>query len=148
MSLDRSILKNADITRIANATAAGTTDINGTVIDMQGYKAALCIAALGALTATQVTRLIAEQSDNSNGSPDAFNTIAQTALAADADGNKLLVLEVFEPSKRYVRFTLDRGTANAVLDSMVVIRFRANTVPVTQGSTVSQSATSAYPAES
>jgi predicted cobalt transporter CbtA len=139
--MDRSILQNCEIIRVANATAAGTSDINGTVVDMQGFAGVICIAALGALTATQVTKLIAESSTVIDGSGDAFAQIATTTAAADADGTKLFVLEVWAPRERFIRFTVDRGTANAVLDSLVVIKYRAQIVPTTQGSTVAASAT-------
>lgn len=122
--------------RLANATAAGTTDVVGTVIDMQGYQAAYVIAALGALTATQVTKLICEQSNDSAGT-DPWVKIGETAAAADADGNKLLVLEINEPTKRYLRFTVDRGTANAVVDSLVALLHRASLNPTPQHATVS-----------
>ncbi len=39
---------------------------------------------------------------------------------------------------RYLRFVITRGTANAVIDAMIVDQYAANNVPVTQGSNVSQ----------
>lgn len=143
----QNLLPNILIKRISNAAAAGTTDINAAVVDMQDYRGALCIAAVGTLTANQVTKLIAEQSKARDGTGDAFAKIAETTALADTDGNKLLILEVCEPQERYVRFTLDRGTANAVLDSMVVLLYRPRVRPTIKDVTVAVQALAASPNE-
>ena len=132
--------------RSANATVAGTTAINGAAVDLQTQDSTsvLFIAALGALTSTQVTSLKAQYSDDNTNWYD-FTTPASvtTSAAADADGNKLLVLDVHKPQHRYVRPVLNRGTANAVLDALIAIPYNARTLPTTFSSTyVSQSAKS------
>ena len=127
--------------RVINATAAGTSDINGADIDMTGYEGARCVVALGALTGTQVTLLKAEEADdNGSGAAGSYTAItgAATAAAADADSNKLLVLEVFRPKKKWLRFVVDRGTANAVVDSGVAELTRPSHQATAQHSTVSQ----------
>lgn len=135
--MSKRLLDEIKITRVSNAAAAGTSDVNGTGVDMQGFDGVLFVAALGALSATQVTSLKA-QSSSDDGSTDAYADIsgAVTAAAADGDSNKLLVLDVHHPLERYVRPVLDRGTANAVLDGIIAIQYRGNR-PTTNGSTVS-----------
>lgn len=147
--MNKNLSHGVDTRRIANAAIAGATDIDGTVIDMQGYRGVRCIAALGALTATAVTSLKAYQSDAVDGTGDAFSLIATTAAAADTDSNQLLILEVCEPNKRYVKFVLDRGTANAVLDGMIVELFRAAREPIAElDATVSSQVVVSSPDES
>jgi hypothetical protein len=130
-------------TRVINATAAGTTAINGTGIDMQDFDSVTFEVAMGALTATQVTGLKAQGSnDNGAGDPYADITGAATAAAADADSNKLLILEVNRPQKRWIRCVVTRGTANAVIDGGIAIQSGAKKAPVTHdATTVSQSKT-------
>jgi len=119
---------------------AGTSDQHGSAgIDMAGYDGVMFIADIGALTAGQVTRLQAQGSDN-NSSFAPFATDVVTATMLDADSNKCLVVDVFRPVTRYVRATVRRGTANAVIDCVIAILYRKNKKPVVQGSTVSQTA--------
>jgi len=136
--MSKRLLDEIKITRVSNAAAAGTSDVNGTGVDMQGFDGVLFVAAVGTLTATQVTTLKA-QSSTDDGSTDAYADIsgAVTAALADGDSNKLLVLDVHHPSERYVRPVLDRGTANAVLDGIIAIQYRAGSRPTSNGSTVS-----------
>lgn len=123
------------VVRVVNATAAGTTDINGTAVDMDGFDSVEFVALYGALTATQVTSLKAESSDSSSTGFAAITGAATTALA-DGDGNKAQRLEVYKPQKRYVRCVVDRGTANAVVDGVVAILHGPAIKPVTQDATV------------
>jgi hypothetical protein len=130
-------------TRVVNATAAGVTAINGTGIDMQDFENVTFEVAMGALTATQVTSIKA-QGSNDNGAVDPYADItgAATANAADADSNKLLLLEVNRPQKRWIRVVVNRATANAVIDGGIAIQSGPKKAPVTQdATTVSQAKT-------
>lgn len=126
--------------RIKNAVVAGTTDQDGTTIDMADYDAVRCIALLGTLTTTHVTKLIALQGDLANGTDGVAITGADSGVAGDADSNELLILDVIRPVKRYITFRLDRGTANAVLDGMIVEMYKARATPVTADATVTNQA--------
>lgn len=128
---------NVLTTRSINATAAGTTDINGTSVDTQTTPAdsvrAVCL--MGALTATQVTKLVIEESDDDV----TFTTLKAGTAAADADGNKLLIVDAsLKGKKRYIRATVDRGTANAVIDGVILEFYRLRTQKVTQHANVSK----------
>ncbi len=136
----KSLLDEIRVTRVLNAVAAGTTDQNGTGLDMTGFDGVLFIAAFGTLTSTQVTSLKAQQSSD-DGSVDGYSDLEGSAVGplADGDGNKLLVLDVVAPTKQYVRPVIDRGTANAVIDGLIAIQYRARSKPTSQSSTVSAS---------
>ncbi len=126
--------------RIKNAVVAGTTDQDGTTIDMSGYDAVRCIALLGTLTTTHVTKLVAKGGALANGSDAAAIPSAETANAGDADSNKMLILDVIQPRQRYITFTLDRGTANAVLDGMIVELYKARVKPQSADTSVTAQA--------
>ena len=140
-------LLNSKTTRVSNAVAAGLTAVNCTILDMQGYESVLGVCALNTLTATQVTNLKAQAGNVANGSDMADLAGAITSNAADADSNKLLMLEVIKPTGfRYLRFVVDRGTANAAIDSVVATQFTTHKAPTTQDTaTVSQSTVSVDP---
>jgi hypothetical protein len=133
--------------RIENAVVAGTTDITSDTVDMQGYSSARFIALLGTLTTTHVTKLLIQQSDD-DGSADAYSTIATSAQMADGDSNKMIIVEVNHPTKRYLRATVDRGTANAVIDGVIVELSGAEQRPIAKDASVSVQTVVNCPAES
>lgn len=121
--------ENVRISRVINATAAGTTDITSSAVDMGadgGYDGVLFIALFGTLTATQVTKLKAQQSSD-DAAADAYADLegSSTGPLADADSNKMLALDV-KPTERYVKCVVDRGNANAVIDGVIAIQYRGN----------------------
>jgi hypothetical protein len=131
------ISQNVKVVKVMNAVAAGTTSQNGSSVDMQGFDGVMFIAHLGTLTTSQVTKLQAQGSDD-NSTFAAFSTDAVTAAMADADSNKVLVLDVFRPVHRYVRPTVERGTANAVINSVIAILYSSDKEPIALDSSVSQ----------
>jgi hypothetical protein len=141
------LLLNSKTTRVSNAVAAGTSAVNCTILDMQGFEGVLGICSLNTLVATQVTSLKAQAGNQANGSDMADLAGAITSNAADADSNKLLMLEVIKPTGfRYLRFVVNRGTANATIDSVTATQFSTHKAPTTQdATTVSQSTVSIDP---
>ncbi len=129
-----SLLKAAKFDRVLVATGAGTSDtLTGDILDLQNCDSAIGIALLGDVANTAVLTLKAYVGDNSALSDGAYVTTTDsvTADATSAD-NKLLILDVKKPGKRYVRFDLVRATANAVVDGIIAARYNCRTVPVTQ----------------
>lgn len=115
------------VTSVLAAVAAGTTAQNGSSVDMAGWEGVIFIARVGALTATAVTSLKAQQSSD-NGSSDAFADLAGSLQSwADDDDGKCIVLDVKRPQERYVRPVLSRGTANAVIDGIIAIQYGPRT---------------------
>jgi hypothetical protein len=140
------MLRRAKITRISNSSAAAQTEVVSDVLDMAGYDSVMIIATLGDVTSTSVLTLtVKENTANSTSSPTPSTvtdaTCTFTAGATDAD-NKLMIVDVIRPSKRYVFASLTRTTANAVVDSITAIQYNSRSVDVSQGSTVLKSALS------
>jgi hypothetical protein len=121
--------KNFNLVRVQNAAAAGTSVLTGTHVDMQGWDNVVFIYALGALTATQVTALKAQNGALSNDTDQADIAGAITPQALDGDSNKVLILEVVRPLLRYVRPVLNRATANAVVDGGIAIQYSGDKLP-------------------
>lgn len=136
------------ISRVMNAVAAGTTTQNGDPVDLEGADGVLFIALFGALTAGQVTALKAQQSED-DGVADDYSDLEGTLVGPllDTAGNKLLVLDVFRPEKRYVRPVVVRGTANAVIDGVVAIKYSLRSIPGTHGASVAAAEAHVTPAE-
>jgi hypothetical protein len=119
----KSLLNDVKPIPVAGAAAAGTTDVDGAVIDMtqdSGYAAVCGVAQLGDVTAGSVLELTLRGSAAADGSNSVqlSTTGTVTAGATDTD-SKLLVLDHVQPMYRYVFHRLKRGTANAVVAGIV-----------------------------
>jgi len=123
------------VTRVSNAVAAGTTDINSSSVDMRDYGAVAFIVAFGAITASAVTSCKLQQSSD-DGSSDSWADLEGTSITvADDDDNQLVVLDCVSPQERYVRAVVDRGTQNAVVDGIIAMQYMAQDEPVTHDPT-------------
>lgn len=111
--------------------SAAQTTVTGNTIDTAGYEDVTIIANLGAITATGVPTLKAQQGDANDGSDGA--DIAGSAVAGtDADGNKSLAIEIHRPKQRYITPVLTRATANIAVNNIIVILSNPSLTPVTQ----------------
>lgn len=125
---------NSEMKRVMNAVAAGTTTQNGSSVDMTNAESVTFVAALGAITAGALTSLKAQQSSD-DGSADDFTDLAGTAVViADDQDNKIAILTIVRPQKRYVRPVIVRGTQNAVIDSVLSIKGSLKREPSTHDS--------------
>ena len=130
------------LVRASNAVTAGSSDSNGTGVDLSadgGYCGVMFILAVGTLSSSQVTTLKAQVSSD-DGSNDAYADLAdtQTTAMSDDDDNQLVVLDVYQPPEKWVRPVVERATANAVIDSVVAVLYRNRTVPTTHDTTTVQ----------
>ena len=100
-------------TKVLDSTVAGTTNINSSSVDMANFEACRFTVGIGVITATAVTSVhVQTSSDNSS-----FNDLLGTSIPfADDDDAKMAIIDVWRPLERYLRVTVVRGTANAVID--------------------------------
>jgi len=133
----QNLAKNALISSAVtpNAGAAGTTDIEGTVIDMAGFESVFTKVRMGAITANAVTSIKMQQGDESDGSDMADLTGTKIDIADDDDG-EIFGIDLVKPEKRYVRLYVDRATANAVVADADYTRYQPGKAPITQGAGV------------
>lgn len=129
-----SLLKASKIDKVLVATVAGTADtLNGDIVDLQGFDSVMLIAILGDVANTAVVTLKAYCGDAAALGDGAYKTTTATVTAdATSADDKLLILDVLKPGKRYVRADLVRATANAVVDGIIAIRYNAKAKPTTQ----------------
>lgn len=108
--------KNTQLQKAMDPQAAGTTDVNGDIIDAQNVNGGLDFGIhMGTITSTAVTSVKIQHGNAADGSdmtdiPDASLNIPDSA------SNKLFEIEIVNPVKRYHRMVIDRGTANAVVN--------------------------------
>lgn len=130
--------KEMKITQAITVTngAAGTTDIAGVTLDMEGFEGVLMVITFGAITAGAVTSIKAQQGAASNLS-DAADLEGTSQTIADTDDEKTFYIDLVRPRERYVRLYVDRGTQNAVVASATYYQYGARKQPTTHGSNVS-----------
>jgi len=125
--------------RVKNAVVAGTSDQDTSVVDMAGYDACRFIWLLGDVTTSSVLQAEGfSNSASSTSSPspvEEAETEAFTAGASDAD-NKLLIVDMFKPTGRYVFSRLNRADQNAVIDGCICELYRTRSQPQTADSSV------------
>ena len=127
------ISRGVKFTRVLDAVAAGTSDQNSSSVDMKSYDAVTFCVGFGTITASAVTSIKVQGSDDDS----SFSDLAGTAITvADSDDNKIVLAEINQPQHRYVRVVVDRGTQNAVIDFAIALQSKANKAPVTQSASV------------
>jgi hypothetical protein len=133
-----SILKSGMFDKVLVATVAGTADtLAGDIVDLAGYDSVCFVAILGDVTNTAVVTLKAFAGDASALGDGAYKTATATVTATETTADdKLLILDVIRPGKRYVRADLVRATANVVVDGIIAYRYNARTIPTTQNTDV------------
>ena len=135
----QSLLQACKTDKVLVATAAGTGDIlTGDILDLVDCDSVRGIAILGDVDVNAVVTLKAYTGDEAALGDGVYETVTATvtATAISAD-NKLLILDVIKPGKRYCRFDLVRaGAANAVVDGIIADRYNYRSIPVTQPSDV------------
>jgi hypothetical protein len=116
----------------ATTGAAGTTAINGVVIDTQGYDGVMCVITMGAITAGAVTSAKIQTGDESDLS-DAVDVTNLSVTIADDDDAKVFALDLLRPLKRYARVVVSRATQNAVVENAVYLAYKAKEQAVSGG---------------
>lgn len=126
--------------------AAGTSDVEMTEVDMQNYEGVFLCCKFGAITASAVTSVKAQQ-DTVTGMGSAADLLGTGQTVADSDDDLWFVIHLVKPLERFVRMVVDRGTQNAVIEAAVAIKYRGKKAPITQGATIGGIETHVSPSE-
>ena len=115
------------------AGATGTTDVEGTSIDMQLYNCtSICfVLMLGAITSGAATHITVQQSDNTGFSENNEDIAGTKQTIADDKDNTMFIIDVIRPERRFVRLHFDRAT-QASIGACVAILYGFKELPVTQ----------------
>jgi len=122
------LLEQNKLQRVSNAVAAGVTTINSTAIDSRGFDSVTFFVAMGAIVAGAATSCKLQGGEQSDGS-DAVDLLGTSLTIADTDDDKLLALELNQPTFRYVRCVVLRATQNSTIDGIVALLGNPKTLP-------------------
>ena len=124
----RNLSNEIKITKLANATAAGTTAVNSTGIDMAGYDGILFLVNAGAITASGVQSINAAESTAVGGT---YADLVGTKVAiADDDDDELFWIDVSRPKLQFIRLEIARATQNSAFGPIYAFQYRATNKPV------------------
>lgn len=118
------LVKDVKITKVLGNTTTGTSTVNTSTVDMQGYEGVVFLASIS--TAAANNGIKAQQGQQS-GMGDAADLAGSQLLS---DGTKTdLLLDIYRPQDRYVRAAVIRGTTT-VIDAVWAIQYMAGKKPV------------------
>lgn len=125
--MEDSVLNNKLITGEVGYFAAGQGAKSTSVLDMAGCDNALCIVHIGTGLANGTIKIEALGGDTAGAATTEYaGELVYTEPAANPISDFLVCLEVKRPSKRYIKFTVTPGVANAVICGVEVIRTPRN----------------------
>lgn len=134
------------VSRLMNAQAVGTTTINGSILDTQGYEGVALILFAGTITDGDFD--LKAQQGNDAGLSDAADLAGSKVSLAVADDNKCAVLDLGRVTKRYIRPVVVRGgVTGGVIDGVVAVQYGPSNAAVIHDATVAASETHGSPAE-
>lgn len=120
--------------RVLNAVAAGTSVQTSSAVDLAGFEGVRFIVSLGVGSASSVGQVKASQCATSGGSyADILGSLG-TAFTATTDDNKVWVLDIYRPTKRFVKCIVNRATGNTVIDGVVAELYGPRTQATTDDS--------------
>lgn len=130
------ISKELKLTKVKNATAAGTSDIDSDSVDMTDFETVMFFTTFGTITSGAATSIrIGQSADDVT-----FNDLLGSSVTvADDDDNQIFYSEIYRPLDQHVRMTVKRATQNAVIGEMYALQGGAKSLPVTN--TVTDKAT-------
>jgi hypothetical protein len=122
---------NVKFALVQAALADGQTDPASSGVDLAGFDGVLFVGICGTITGAGTITMAGEQSSD-DGSSDGFSALtgASAQASGNADSDKLLIVDIFQPNKRYVRTQLTRATANSVWGGTLAILYKAKDRPV------------------
>jgi hypothetical protein len=124
------------------AVSTGADVVTGSGVDCEGWEGLLAICEFGAIVDTaniSLNAILQESSDD--GSADAYADIANaaTGVKLNAGENEVYLIELnLSEIERYVRVTIDGGSAGGGLVEITFVLFRGRRGPPTQENTVVQ----------
>jgi len=119
------LLNDVKIDKVLVTQATGTSALTTDPIDMQGWEGVLFVGALATANAGNSINLA--QSDASGGT---YSDLEGSKLTPAVNGEEAQI-DLFRPTKRYVRAEIVRAGATTVTETFYAIRYRGRKAPVT-----------------
>jgi hypothetical protein len=119
----KSFLENNKVTLCANAETSAGTAVNGTAVDMAGYRNATFFATIATANAGNFIKV---QGGATSGA--ATNDLEGTKVIADGNGDVVKV-EVINPQYRFLRAVIVRAGTNTATGQIYAVQSNPRTGP-------------------
>lgn len=126
-------LADSNLFSIDIASQIASANVNGTVIDTQGWDGVCYIFNLGAMTSTATfdARVMTSANSNFSGNSNVAGALLVQVLAATGNTNAYII-DVYRPTLRYLKTATQPATANTQFASIAVRYRRSGILPPTQ----------------
>lgn len=99
------------LTKVADHTTAGTTDVEGAILDMSGYEGVMFFTSFGTAAADNLLKV---QQDDANGAGGMADLEGTKVTSGASPSNEDVWVDVWRPTKRYVRCIAVVDTSSTV----------------------------------
>lgn len=112
--------------------AEGSADREGASLDMKGFGAAAIIVKFAAIAGSAATTIKAQQSSDA-GVADGWSDLEGTSQTiADDDDDQVFIIDLINPTKRYVRLYVDKDAAHNTAETALYMQYQPMVIPVVQ----------------
>jgi hypothetical protein len=119
--------KNVEVVGVQAPLASGGTDHASSYVDLKGFLGCQFVGYVGTAGATDTCKLQVWLSTSTSSTGHASTALSMTSTAGDDD--KLIVLDVYRPKRRYVKTHLTRSAA-VEYGGTVAVKYGADDAPV------------------
>ena len=138
-----SLSQYARTVRVSVAAVAGTTALNSSAVDVSPGEAVQFEVIFGAITGTPSVKV--QESDT--GTSGWTDLVGSSQALVATDDQKIVLVDVIQPTGRYLRAVVTRAASSSVVDAIVARVYKTRKRPVEQGSTVVAHTTLFAPAQ-
>ena len=119
---------NINITKVKNYSSADTDAVTSDAVDMQNYDGVLFFTTFAVANAGNYLKVQQDENDAS-----AFSDAEDLAgtKVTPASTNDVAWIDVYRPSKRYIRVHATRAGASTALGEIYAIRYNGRELPET-----------------
>jgi len=116
--------------KVQDHTAAGTSTVTSSAIDMLGYTGVLVLSSFGTAASGNTVKL---QQSSDDGSADDYSDLTGTSVTSGTSDEDVWV-DLYRPQKRYIKAVFARGTSST-LESVWAILYGPLSAPVSFNNT-------------
>ena len=121
------------LTKVKAASATGQTAINSDYVDMEGFEGVLFFVTALTIVSGGVQSINAAQDVASGGSY--ADLKGSKVVIADDDDDQSFFLDIYRPTKQFVRLEVARATQNSAFGEIYALQYGAKKRPIVQNVT-------------
>lgn len=114
------------LTKVADHTTAGTTDVEGAILDMSGWEGVMFFTSFGTAAADNLLKVQQDDVNSAGGMADLLGT---GVVSGASPSNEDVWVDVYRPQKRYVRCIAVVDTSSTV-ESIYALQYGPREMPV------------------